>query len=86
MRRRKKQTAEEKGAPALKKAKAGEGSSAQAGAPRSRYPPFPTSGKIKDLQKWNEECHKISEMLKKGKLLNLTRQSFSANPLIMLAI
>lgn len=69
MRRRKQQTAEEKGASALKKAKAGEGSSAQAVRPRCRYPPFPTSGKIKDLQKWDDECHKISAMLKKGKLL-----------------
>ncbi|KAG0527894.1 hypothetical protein BDA96_06G272700 [Sorghum bicolor] len=65
MRRRRKQTAEGKGASALKKAKPGESSTAQAGAPQSRYPPFSTSGKINDLQKWNEECHKISDMLEK---------------------
>jgi hypothetical protein len=86
MRRRRKQTAEGKGASALKKAKPGESSTAQAGAPQSRYPPFSTSGKINDLQKWNEECHKISDMLEKGKLLNLASQSFSAISSIMLAI
>lgn len=38
----------------------GEDSSAPAAAPRPRFPPYPRSGKINDLRKWDRECSKIN--------------------------
>ncbi|KAF0935284.1 hypothetical protein E2562_032000, partial [Oryza meyeriana var. granulata] len=33
--------------------------------PRPRYPPFPKGGSVEDVQKWNKECFRVSEILKK---------------------
>lgn len=49
---------------------AGEGSRASPAARLARYPPYPTSDKTKDVRKWLKERDRVSEIIKKGFLLN----------------